>query len=98
MDALLRMKDCFLKGVIYRITCVKCQGTYIGSSIRRLHDRIKEHLNISRSSVYKYFSACQNANKGTHVNILTTHKNTINLRLKEAYHIRKEKPTINSCE
>ena len=30
--------------VVYEVTCEICQATYIGSTIRPLHDRAKEHV------------------------------------------------------
>ena len=44
-------KVCNLKGVVYKITCVKCHHIYIGSTIRKTHDRLKEHLDTTTSSV-----------------------------------------------
>ena len=52
---------CFAKNVVYRITCTQCKQCYIGSTIRNLHDRTKEHLSKPASSVYKHFT-----NKNNH--------------------------------
>ncbi len=89
---------CFLKDVVYRITCNKCKEIYIGSTIRKLHDRIKEHLNTNKSSVYKHLTACKSSYQNIQVKIITRDNDNVNLRLKEAFHIRKEKPKINSRE
>ena len=37
---------------IYRLICLKCHNFYIGSTIRPIHIRIKEHLNTRASSFH----------------------------------------------
>jgi Uri superfamily endonuclease len=86
---------CFNKDLVYRISCEKCDNIYIGSTIRKLHDRIKEHLNTENSSVYKHLITYQNTKQNIQVNIIRDNDN-VNLRLKEALYIQKEKPSINS--
>ena len=34
---------CFVKNCVYSITCNQCNAEYIGSSIRFLHERVREH-------------------------------------------------------
>ena len=43
--------NCFKRNCIYQILCTKCNDFYIGSTIRHLHDRIKEHFENSNSSI-----------------------------------------------
>ena len=81
---------CFLKDVVYRITCNKCKEIYIGSTIRKLHDRIKEHLNTNKSSVYKHLTACKSSYQNIQVKIITRDKDNVNLRLKEAFKETKD--------
>ena len=94
-------KICFRKNVVYKIICNRCRNRYIGSTIRHLHDRIKEHMTQSASSVFSHLRACQQDNIdifNVTVEIITTENDPVNLRLKEAMHIRKEKPQINTRE
>ena len=52
----------------------------------------------STSSVFSHLRACQQDNIdifNVTVEIITTENDPVNLRLKEAMHIRKEKPQIN---
>ena len=91
-------KVCNLKGVVYKITCIKCHNIYIGSTIRKTHDRPNEHLNTTTSSVYKHVTNCVNTTKEVKVNIIAKDTDNANLRLKEAYYIRRERPKINSKE
>ena len=88
---------CFIRGVVYKVTCLVCDATYIGSTIRRVHDRIREHMKSSSSSVYKHLkNNCQNSTIS--VSILDKERDPVNLRLLEALHIKRNKPQINSRE
>ena len=64
----------------------------------KTHDRRKEHLNTTTSSVYKHLINCVNTTKEVKVNIIARDTDNVNLRLKEAYYIRRERPEINSEE
>ena len=48
-------KICFRKNVVYKIICNRCRNRYIGSIIRHLHDRIKEHMTQSTSYLYRVY-------------------------------------------
>ena len=70
-----------------------------GSTIRFLHDRIKEHLSQLASSVFKHLNNCQNNVKDAiNMTIIAKDTDPVNLRLKEAVYIKKEKPQLNSRE
>ena len=45
---------------IYRLICLKCHNFYLGSTIRSLHVRIKEHFNTRASSFQKYLIKYKN--------------------------------------
>ena len=85
---------CHLKNVVYRLVCSQCKKTYIGSTIRLLHTRIKEHHTNNQSSVFKHLHECQNASFTT--DIIGRESDEANLRLREAILIRQHKPQINS--
>ena len=91
-------KLCFKKCVVYKITCSKCHSIYIGSTIRHLHDRIKEHTTSSKSSIYKHINTCQCTKETLLISIIDNERDPLNLRLLEAFYIKKNKPTINSRE
>ena len=91
-------KLCLRKNVVYQITCAKCQGTYIGSTIRHLHDRVHEHFNNNNSSVNKHFEACGSSPNNMKVKIIDQENKKGNLRIREAFHINKLNPTLNSKE
>ena len=90
--------NCFKRNCIYKILCTICNEFYIGSTIRHLHDRIKEHFNSSNSSVYKHIITCHNKpnSSKTIISIIARESDPVNLRLNEAFYIRKLQPTINS--
>ena len=87
-----------MRKLVYRIACKRCRKTHIGSTIRKLRDRIREHLTTVKSSVLRHLSECQNTTKDVEVTIVERDTDTILLSLKEAYSIRKEKPELNSRE
>ena len=71
---------------------------YVGSTIRNLHDRVKEHMNGTTSSVYKHFLLCENTAKTLLLHIIGRNNDEINLRLREAFLIRQMQPTISSSK
>ena len=90
---------CLLRNAVYQITCNNCNQHYIGSTIRFIHDRVREHLNNDNSSVKKHLSQCQNkVYKGIEIKSIVLENDPANLRLLEAFYIRKYKPTMNSRE
>ena len=92
-------KLCLLRNAVYQITCNNCNQHYIGSTIRFIHDRVREHLNNDNSSVKKHLSQCQNkVYKGIEIKSIVLENDPANLRLLEAFYIRKYKPTMNSRE
>ena len=84
---------CLLRNVVYQITCNNCNQHYIGSTTRFVHDRVREHLNNDSSSVKKHISKCQNkVHKGIEIKTIALEEDPANLRLFEAFYIRKYKP------
>ena len=47
-DCPIKQIRCTTSYVIYEVTCKICKATYIGSTIRPLHDRAKEHVAAAR--------------------------------------------------
>ena len=73
--------------------CLKCQATYIGSTKRPLHQRIKEHYQSPASSIYNHRNICE---ANFEVIIIATDHKINRLRLKEAIVIRDNNPAINN--
>ena len=84
---------CLKKNCIYKMTCQKCKDTYIGSTKRQLHQRVKEHYQSPASSVHQHRAQCQT---DFDVCIITSDPSIKRLRLKEAITIKSNSPKINS--
>ena len=82
---------CTRKKVVYKIKCSTCHQYYIGSTIRALHLRMKEHLHSEQSSVFQHQKQCKSSSFSCE--ILATAEDQANLRLKEALLIKKMKET-----
>ena len=80
---------------IYRLVCLKDHDFYIGSTIRSLHIRSKEHLNPRASSFHKHLIKCQNNDDNFSIKIEAIVRNVGNLRIKEALLIAKLHSQIN---
>ena len=78
---------------VHRLIGLKCHNFYIGSTIKPLHIRIKEHLNTRASSFYKNLIKCKN-NDNFSIRIEAMIRNVGNLRIKEAFF--KLNPQINN--
>ena len=90
---------CMRKNIVYKITCNRCQKFYIGSTIRNLHSRVKEHMTGQQSSVFKHLQACSNhRSDAITIDILGNDHETCNLRLREALFIQKMRPHLNTKE
>lgn len=88
---------CTKKGVVYELKCNGCEKRYIGSTIRELHTRIKEHFSQSTSAVKLHLGVCRTTN-GFSTRILTRDRDPKNLRIKEALLIADKKPELNRKE
>lgn len=84
---------CFTTNSVYSLQCDECSATYIGSTIRPLHVRIREHYNSTRSSVYRHKASCGADFK---VRVLGKESDCTSLRIREALLIRSLHPSINS--
>ena len=85
---------CNRKNTVYQLQCPICSSTYIGSSIRPLHCRVKEHLTCPGSSVYRHVQRC--GINTVKAKILAIDMDNANLRLREAIFIQNLCPSMNS--
>ena len=85
---------CFRRLVVYRLTCTLCGQFYIGSTIRDLHQRCKEHATDQRSSMFQHLRSCGSYTFLT--SVIGRDIDEVNLRLRESALILKMKPQINS--
>jgi hypothetical protein len=89
-------KLCHRRNVVYQIRCTKCNRIYIGSTIRQLHTRVKEHLQSDQSSVKRHLAECHSTSIA--VEVLAHDSDEKNLRLREAILIMDGKPEMNAKE
>ena len=77
--------NCNTEGVVYLITCTKCNKQYVGQTGRKIVDRLKEHLYYIRKKKEAtgcHFSAEGHSNSDLRVQIIEkVVPNTSNMRL-----------------
>ena len=83
---------CTKRNVVYHILC-SCGLSYIGSTIRMLHTRVKEHMTSPKSAIYEHTHRCPGANYT--YSIIQRSPDKVKLRLLEAVEIRHRKPELN---
>jgi hypothetical protein len=81
--------------VIYQCVCQGCGANYVGSTFRALHIRLKEHMSLPSSPIFKHNSSCKSS---WNFKVLYSDNNVINLRIKEALLITSKKPSLNTKE
>jgi desmoglein 4 len=86
--------NCNTEGVIYLLTCTKCNAQYVGQTGRRVVDRIKEHLYCIRKKKEAtgiHFSTGNHSNSDMRVQVIEkVMPNTVNMRLeRESFWINK---------
>ena len=78
---------------VYELQCLKCSALYIGSTIRPLHIRIREHYGTPRSSVFSHKLQCGAL---FNIRVLAREHDCTSLRIREALLIKRLQPSINS--
>ncbi len=77
--------NCNTEGIIYLITCTKCNLQYVGQTGRKLVDRTKEHLYFikkKKEATGTHFSTNNHSNSDMRIQIIEkVMPNTINMRL-----------------
>jgi hypothetical protein len=86
---------CYKSMVVYQAKCAKCLSTYIGSTKKFLHLRIKEHFSQRESSIFQHNASCQGQ---WSFNIRHSCRSLQSLRWAEAIIICQEKPRLNRKE
>ena len=92
---------CHRSSVVYCATCLICKEFYIGMTIRRLHERAREHLNSARqrsgTSVFGDHYAQKHPGKVPRINftVVKYQRNDLRLHIEEALAIKKLRPTLN---
>jgi hypothetical protein len=90
---------CFVKNVVYKISCSLCHKVYIGQTERTARSRIIEHTKQASSHVFTHMST-HGPSSSTRFSwkILATHPYTTTRLAIEALFIQRENSIINGCE
>jgi hypothetical protein len=85
---------CLVSRIVYKCTCQNCGASYIGSTYRAMHVRIKEHTNLRNSPIFKHNLTCQP--KNWKFQMVNKCENVIDLRIRESILIAQDKPNLNT--
>ena len=83
-------------GIVYKLTC-SCGSIYIGQTRRNLLSRIKEHVTLEKSAVYKHL--LQNSTQRVDFNtptIFGSENDTARLLILESLFIQEQTPDLNN--
>ena len=91
--------QCFMKNVVYCITCSLCKAEYVGQTERTIRARICEHTKDSKSHVYIHFATHHNNQHHSHFSwrILASHANASTRLALEALFINKQANLMSGC-
>jgi len=85
-------------GVVYEITCARCNAAYVGQTARHLRTRFWEHQKKT-APVRKHMDRCECNCTMEHVNILaSSSRGEQHLKTLEALFIEERNPTMNTQE
>ena len=83
-------------GVVYKLSCPRCQSCYVGQTIRHLRTRFSEHQTPS-AAVAKHLSCCQTTLTCQETEILaSTRRGQVFLMTLEVIWIRELSPSLNT--
>ena len=84
--------------VVYLFSCPGCNASYVGETTRHLKTRVNEHFRHDSSHIFRHFSenpSCYQGASFSDFKIIDNSQFPFTLKLKEAYHINKIKPSLN---
>jgi hypothetical protein len=91
----LNSSECHRTHVVYEMKCIKCGYNYIGSTKRKLHQRVKEHMTHKTSLVYLHNIKCKS---GWNSKVIYQCHHVQQLRFMESMMIRRLAPKLNGKE
>ena len=87
-----------LSSVVYKFSCAACNSCYIGETTRHITTRVKEHTTDKNSHIFKHLQnspLCKSQFTPDCFKVIDKANSTFSLKLKEALHIKKQKPDLN---
>ena len=102
-----RLPKVYQSAVVYRFSCASCGASYVGSTIRNLDSRIKQHLAKSvrtgkflvkpdPSPIREHSMACDTLVTNACFTILDRASSSFDLRILELLHIIHHNPSLNN--
>ena len=86
----------FRNNVVYKITCPRCESSYVGQTTRHLQHRFREHTG-SKGPVKSHFENCKINPSDDHITILgCTNTGDFRLMTLEALYIKSFAPVLNT--
>ena len=85
-------------GVVYDIICNDCVEHYIGETARTLEKRLGEHQKQTTSAIPEHQSQANHEIDWKWVKILDKESVDVKRKIKEAIHIRRQRPTLKRDE
>ena len=104
-----RLPDHLCSNVIYKYTCEECSSSYIGSTIRSLHERSHEHIGRSfltgaalskpkQSNILVHSQSSKYPLRLNNFTIIGRARSNDNIRLLESVYLRYLNPDLNDLE
>ena len=95
--------------IIYQFTCENCSSSYVGSTIRTLHERVNEHMGKSfltgstlsspkASSIREHSNRTKHPLRADNFKIIGRSMPSDHIRLLESVYIRYLNPDLNDLE
>ena len=85
--------------VVYKFACAGCNACYVGATTRHFSTRVREHLVSDRAShIFKHLENSEHCRALCSVDcfhILDHAPTRFQLKIKEAFHIQREQPSLN---
>ena len=85
--------------VVYKFACAGCNACYVAETTRHFSTRVREHLVSDKAShIFKHLENSEHCRALCSVDcfhILDHASTTFQLKIKEAFHIRREQPSLN---
>ena len=86
--------------VVYKLSCAGCTASYVGETVRHLATRVNEYLvSNSASHIYKHLErneTCPRLCSKKCFQVLDSAATELAVKIKEAIHIKREHPSLNS--
>ena len=85
--------------VVYRFACAGCNACYVGKTTRHFSTRVREHLVTDKAShIFKHLQNSEHCGALCSVDcfhILDNASTGFQLKIKEAFHIQRQQPSLN---